>query len=355
MSPIRRGGAGSVGEVSRRVAVYDLGSSSFHLLVCDVADDGRLSTVARHRLVLDLGAAVGATGGVPADRLRAAVVALGRMAERLSELHPDVVVAHGTAALRDAANQDQVVSALEGVIGVPIRILDGPEEARLCFAGQRAALWCDGGPTVGLDLGGGSIELAVGTADRIDVATSVPVGATRLRGELHGLDPLGAMGWRAVVRRATDATTSWPDLVGGAGARADRTLGSGGTIRTLARLATARARRPGAAAGASVHQVELPVGQVHDLAERLAHTTAAERRAMPGMPARRVASIAYGAAVLAAVLDQLAVDHLVVSEWGLREGTILHAAGLVAHQAVGTRRDDPGDDRPRLSPAGVES
>jgi exopolyphosphatase/pppGpp-phosphohydrolase len=79
--------------------------------------------------------------------------------------------------------------------------------------------------------------------------------------------------------------------------------------------------------------VELCAGQVRALADELVTSTAAQRRALPGMPARRVASIGYGAAVLDAVVSELGVGHLVVSEWGLREGTVLELAGAARRGA----------------------
>ena len=87
-----------------------------------------------------------------------------------------------TAALRDAANGPEVVAGLEHALGMPIRVLDGAEEARLCFVGQRAGVYFSEGPTLGIDLGGGSFELAVGNCYDIYVASE----RARGRYEAHG-------------------------------------------------------------------------------------------------------------------------------------------------------------------------
>lgn len=308
-----------------RVAVYDLGSSSFHLLVCDVLSDGVLVPVARHRATLDLGVALGASGILPHDRLMAAGRALRRLDKALAPLEPDLVVALGTAALRDAANRCEVIEHLSKAIGTDIKVLDGPEEARLCFVGQLAAVWHDDAMTIGLDLGGGSLEMAVGHRRAVFEATSVPVGATRLRGELGDADPVGTQGRAAIAHRVAEAVAGWPALFVRAGTSTERVLASGGTVRTLARLATAHARRPDVAARASVNQVELPAGQLAELADRLAGSTLVQRLSMPGVPSRRAHSISFGAAVIEAVVATLGIGRLVVSEWGLREGAILDA------------------------------
>ncbi len=316
--------AGSVGRMPVRAAVYDLGSSSFQLLVCDVADDGSLEPVARSRAALELGAAVGATGVVPPERVAAARRAARRLAVRLHSLIPDTTVAIATAALRDAVNGAAVAAELSGVIGVPVQLVDGAEEARLCFVGQLAAVWTPPEPAVGVDLGGGSMEMAIGHEHCLLAAASVPVGATRLLGELGEPDRLGDRGRAQVAERVRHSVGGWPAEIDRLGADRARLVASGGTVRALARLATARAH-PGGAARASVNQVELPAGQIDELAGTLAGMGLAARLALPGMPARRARSIAYGAAALSALVDVLGTDRVVVSEWGLREGAILDA------------------------------
>jgi len=308
-----------------RGAVVDLGSSSFQLLVCDIAADGMLVPVAKSRSTLDLGATVGASGSLSHDRVVAAVAVARRLADQLKELAPDVVVALGTAALRDAANGDQVTSLLSEALGVPIRVLDGAAEAILCSVGQRAAVWSGEAPSVGIDLGGGSTEMAVTGSDGVLFADSAPIGATRLRGELGDLDPIGPAGRQIIADRVSAAVSSWGGLLVDLDVDCRRIVASGGTVRALARVATARTRRPRTAAQGSVNQVELTIDQLEALAGHLSRLAAADRLAVPGMPRRRVRSIAYGAAALHGLVATIGGDRVVVSEWGLREGALLDA------------------------------
>lgn len=305
-----------------RVAVWDLGSSSFQVLVSDVGSCGTLETVMRRRALLNLGIGVGATGAIPADKVAASVSAAQRLKHALDVARPDVVVALATAALRDASNGAKVVERLERIVGTPVRVLGGEEEARLCFAGQRAGVWMGEGPVLGLDLGGGSFEVAVGEADRVLLATSAPVGATRLQGELGTGDPLSVADLAAIRERATAAIVPIRSALAAHPGVATRTVVSGGTARALARLATARGRTAGSG---EVNQVELPAGQVTDLAGRLAVLDLQGRLALPGMPARRAPMLPIGAVILETVALELGVDRFVVSEWGLREGAVVTA------------------------------
>ncbi|HUI02201.1 MAG TPA: hypothetical protein VLZ77_01585 [Acidimicrobiales bacterium] len=308
-----------------RAAVWDLGSSSFHLLVCEVGKDEALVPVLHRRSTLNLGLSVGRSGSIPRDRIAASVRAVKRLRAGLSAAKASVVVAVATAAVRDAANSAEVVERLERAVGTEVRVLDGEEEARLCFLGQRAGVWTAPGPTLGMDLGGGSLEVALGDDDGVALATSAAVGPARLRGELGTGDPLSDADRGALCARTAEAVAPiarqlarWPQV-------ADRTVVSGGTVRALARVATARARRTPSAGPGEVNQVELPAGQVRALADTMAGLDLAGRLALPGMQARRAALLPVGATVLCAVATTFGVDRFVVSEWGLREGALLDA------------------------------
>ena len=164
--------------------MYDLGSSSFQVLVCETGPGQTLRPALKRRSLLNLGLEVGSKGAIPPLRVKAAVAAVKRLRRALDDYKPDVVVALATAALRDATNGPEVVARLEKAIGTRIRTLDGEEEARLCFVGQRASVYVGDDPTLGIDLGGGSFELAIGNCFEIYATASATIGATRLKGEL---------------------------------------------------------------------------------------------------------------------------------------------------------------------------
>ena len=136
--------------------------------------------------------------------------------------------------------------------------------------------------------GAGASKRPSGTPSTWRLATSAAVGPARLRGELGTGDPLSVADRMALRRpdRGDDGT----DRQGRRGLPrgvADRTVVSGGTVRALARLATARARRRPSAGPGEVNQVELPAHQVLELADQLAGLDLRARLALPGMQARR--------------------------------------------------------------------
>jgi exopolyphosphatase/guanosine-5'-triphosphate,3'-diphosphate pyrophosphatase len=312
-----------------RVAVFDLGSSSFHLMVVDASREGVLTPVLRRRSFLHLGTEVARTGGVPTERATSAVRAVRRLQAAAEEAGVDVVVALATAALRDAANGPMLLARFENVLGTSINLLAGEEEARLCFLGQRAGVWVGHDPVLGIDLGGGSLEAGAGTDDEILAVSSVPLGTARLRGELGTGELLTPQDRVAIARLVRERSGPVRTILGEVPEARDRVIASGGTVRALARLAMVL-HRPDTASAAvrPVNQVELPAGQLFELTDRLSTLDLDARLALPGIQARRAPLLPIGAVVLSTLVEDLGLDHLVVSEWGLREGAVISALAL---------------------------
>jgi exopolyphosphatase/guanosine-5'-triphosphate,3'-diphosphate pyrophosphatase len=312
-----------------RVAVYDLGSSSFHLMVVDASRDGHIELVLRRRSFLHLGTEVAQSGAVPADRAALAVRTVRRLRMAAEEAGVDMTVALATAALREAGNGTRTLARLERVLDHPIVLLSGEEEARLCFLGQRAGVWMGEEPVLSLDLGGGSLEVAVGNHATIDAVTSLALGPARIRGELGTGEVLlpeerGAI--ETLVRARIEPVRA---MVRNHPAAARRVIASGGTVRALARLALGLHRSTGSSSGSvAVNQVELPAGQLRELADRLATLDLDARLALPGIQARRAPLLPIGAAVLSTLVDEAGLPGLVVSEWGLREGAVMDTLAL---------------------------
>jgi exopolyphosphatase/guanosine-5'-triphosphate,3'-diphosphate pyrophosphatase len=322
------------------VAVFDLGSSSFHLMVVDVTRDGSLIPVLRRRSFLHLGTEVAKTGGVPPDRAASAVRTVRRLTAACDEAGVDLVVALATAALRDADNGTRLIGRLEQVLGTNITLLSGEEEARLCFLGQRAGVWMGSDPVLGLDLGGGSLEAAIGTIDEVVAVASVALGTARLRGEI-GTGELLTLHDRAVITEVTlERAEPIRAMLERNPSAGTRVIASGGTVRALARLALGlhRPHSPGSVASIQVNQVEIPAGQLFDLADRLATLDLDARLALPGIHVRRAPLLPVGAVVLSTLVESLGLQRLVVSEWGLREGAVIGALSLRPGLPFGTER-----------------
>ena len=307
------------GPRARRLAVLDLGSSSFHLLVADAEPGGTIHRVGRERVMLRLGALISDEGKIPRAAADTAVETVEQMSEDAREAGAGRVIAVATAALRDASNGREVVQRLSEALGERVRMLSGEEEARLIFRaiGQRLALGDE--RALGIDLGGGSLEIAAGARGDVRWERSLPIGSVRLHQELGRDDPLTDTQRAAITARVREALSPLGERV--ERFAPDRTVAIGGTVRALYRLANALDE--------DEHRIPLDASlrrtEVDALVQRLAGSSHAQRRRMRGMSARRADLLPTGSLIVQEIFRSLGLREVAVCDWGLREGALLEA------------------------------
>jgi exopolyphosphatase/guanosine-5'-triphosphate,3'-diphosphate pyrophosphatase len=305
-----------------RVAVFDLGSTSFQLLVGDVEPDGGLTPVLRDRVVLNLGADVAATGRVQPEAVDRAAQVVRRFRDLTARVDVDEVIPVATAAFREAANRPELASVLEEAIGTPIRILSGDLEVGATVRGVRSSVVIGGDPWVAFDLGGGSLEIALVEDGSVRWTETFPLGAAWITATMVQTDPMPRAERRAIKQAVRDQLAPARERSGApAGAPC---IAAGGTAGALARLLAAE-RWP--SPPASLNQFEVRVEALTDLARELAALDHAERLGLPGIDERRAEILPAGALVLATALGVFDAGAAVHSEWGLREGVILDEIG----------------------------
>ena len=306
-----------------RRSVLDLGSNSFHVLVADLDDDGGLVPLAREREMLQLGAVVAAHGHIPDDARRRAVDVVVHLTELAGRLGAEERLAVATSALRDAANGPEVVAEMAAATGREIRVIDGEEEARLAYRGARASIATDADPLLVLDLGGGSLELVVGSGPTIHWSTSMDLGVSRLSAMVRR-DPPRKSEMRALRDRVRDTVAPLRDTV--AAFAPQEVVAVGGTVRALARVVAAEERTwlP-----ATLNQYPIPTGQVAVLRDRMSDMDVDERADLPGMKSKRADRAHVAATILATTLEALGLEGFTLSDWGLREGVLLESVGAV--------------------------
>jgi len=316
----RRGRTGS--DAKLRVGVIDLGSTSFHLLVADASPTGRIERVVRRREMLRLGATIADAGIIP-KAVASRAVDSARALRVLAEEHgAERLLPVATAALRDARNGAPLTDSIGRALGTPVRVLSGIEEARLIFAAFRQRLSLGDAIALGLDLGGGSLELAIGDGYDVHWETTLPLGVTRLHGELALHDPIKRREVKEIRRRVEECLEHGRDEVR---VRAPKLpIASGGTARALARLIEERGGGRVVRGGLRVQRAELS-----ELADDLAESSHDERLRWRGIKRDRADLLPTGALILDTVMTCLGLRDLLICDWGLREGVILEALGLV--------------------------
>ena len=320
-------------EHHQRIAAIDIGSNSIRQIVADVSPDGTIRVVDEMKAAPRLGAGLGETGRLDEAHMDQAVEALTRMSTLARQLGAKRIEAVATSAVRDATNGQALLLRIRREAGLRPRILDGDEEARLAFRSALAHFELGHGRSVVMDIGGGSLEIALAADGLVERLLSFPFGAIRMT-EKFLTAKQGEKGLRKLrkhIRQALRKVIPVRDWRGAA------VIGSGGTFTNLAGMFLARQ----GIRVRSVHGTRIPRHELEHILEQLAAMTPEERLEVAGLNAGRADIIVAGLAVAAEVLARIEPRELTASAFGIREGLLLETARVRAVIA------DPGEARER--------
>jgi exopolyphosphatase/guanosine-5'-triphosphate,3'-diphosphate pyrophosphatase len=320
-------------EHSVRVSAIDIGSNSIRQTIADVSPTGVIRVVDEMKAAPRLGAGLHQRGMLSEVAIQNALVVLSRMATLAKQLGVERTEIVATSAVREAANGGQFLKLVRQETGLKVRILHGDDEARLAFRSALAHFELAIGRAVVMDIGGGSLELALSADGLVDRLLSLPLGAIRMTekylapGKKNGLQKL-----RKHVRselRKHLAVRHW---------HTPRIICSGGTFTTLGSIYLART---GMAEAKTVHGTVVPRIELEHIVDTLNNMSVVERQGVSGLKAARSDIIVAGLAVAAEVAARVEAKELVVSAYGIREGLLLESA------QVQPAPSDPGEARER--------
>lgn len=323
-----------------RIAAVDIGSNSIRQIVADVFPDGEIRIVDEMKAAPRLGAGVAVSGELGEQQMNEAVAALARMATLARQLGAKRIEVVATSAVRDAANGAAFLTRVRKETGLKARVLVGQEEARLAFRSALAHFELGRGRSVVMDIGGGSLELALAAEGLVERLITFPFGAIRMTERFLTDRPVekGVRKLRKRVRAAISKSLPVRDW------RGAEVIGSGGTFTNLAGMYLARQ----GIKVRNVHGTRIPRADVEHILEQLMTMTVEERLAVPGLNAARADLIVAGLAVAAEVLARIEPRELAASAFGIREGILLESAHVMPVIA------DPGEARARSALAFAE-
>jgi len=147
------------------VAAVDLGSNSFHMLVCSLKD-GNLQTLDRIKEMVRLASGLDRRNYLDDATRQRAIACLEKFGQRIRNFPPGSVRIVGTNTLRTAKNAAVFLAEAEAALGHPIHVISGIEEARLIYMGVAHSLESNAGKRFVMDIGGGSTEYIIGSGDQ---------------------------------------------------------------------------------------------------------------------------------------------------------------------------------------------
>jgi exopolyphosphatase/guanosine-5'-triphosphate,3'-diphosphate pyrophosphatase len=300
-----------------RIAAIDIGTNSVHMIVVQVRPDLSFEVIDREKDMVRLGA-----GGLDGRSLTptAMTAALQTLAKfrRIADSHKvEEIVAAATSATREADNGGDFIAEVERQTGIRIKVISGTEEARLIHLAAGYGVDVGGNVATVIDIGGGSVEVTLGTATQLTTAKSFKTGVIRLTEAFVTSDPLAGRDERRLVKHLNKVMGPYLDEVARRGF--DRAIGTSGTILSLGALAAADEGR----AADEVRNLRVGAKAIRRVRKRIVSADIEERLAMPGLDPRRADLSVAGSILLDTILRRLGAEDLTLCDLALREGLVL--------------------------------
>lgn len=292
------------------IAVIDVGTNSTNLLVQDSngQDLARIVTTTR------LGDTLHTHGTLSDEAIQRTVSTIQSHIAVAQQHGAGRITITGTAACRRATNTADFVNAVQAATGLTVDVLSEKDEATFAFRGALSGLPEVLGPTLVIDIGGGSTEYTVGVLDA-EMSASIPFGAVTATASHTGSqrpkpeDLTNLIG--AVADELEELGREIPALASPA-----RVIGIAGTIVTIAAVEIGLAEFDAEA----LHGFELTRDAAEDVFRTLATETLDERILNPGLPRERADIIVAGCCILVATMRRLHLDSIIVSTRSLLDG-----------------------------------
>ena len=218
-----------------------------------------------------------------------------------------------TSALREASNGEEIISSINKDFRIDLQVLTGDEEAKLTFLAARRWFGWSSGRLLVIDIGGGSLEMAVGIDETPEVATSLPLGAARLTKNFLKGDPYTDKSLRTLRDHIENKLEQvLPSLV--KHQDTDRAIATSKTLRTIARLSGDWFDGNGK---------NITIDAIRKISTKLSEMKESERAKLPGVSENRASQIVAGALVAESVMRNLDIKELEICPWALREGLVL--------------------------------
>jgi exopolyphosphatase/guanosine-5'-triphosphate,3'-diphosphate pyrophosphatase len=299
-----------------RVGVLDIGSNSVLLLVGERTDAG-WRVVTDQTRITRLGEGFGTARLLQPEAIERTLRTVDEYLAQCRALRVERVVAVATAVVREAVNPGAILQPLRERLpdDAVLRVLSEADEARLSYLSVALdeTLGVGAAQLAVLDIGGGSVEVALGQGAQVQAWRSFPVGAGRVREAYMPSDPPSPREVLAATRALDEAFAPMRELP-----QPDRVVSIGGTGVNLATLALGLT----AFDPAQVHGVWFGDETPAALLERLLRLSDAERRALPGIEPDRAPLLHVGALIVERALFALRREEVQISTRGLRYGIL---------------------------------
>lgn len=295
-------------------AIIDLGTNTFHILIFDGE-----KVIYKQSLAAKMGMGGINQGEITPEGIERSINVLKVFRENLDtfKVPNEKIFAFGTSALRSAKNREEVIEKIMQETQIPVKVIDGAEEASLIYDGVKQAVSFEEVSMI-VDIGGGSVEFIICNSERVLWMRSFEIGGQRLLEKFMKKDPIpqseiGKMEqyFREVLLPLTNAVHQYQPTV---------MIGSSGSFDTLNDMYYCRTTNdlpPENIAG-----FDYPIAEFGRAYEQLIFSTREERMKIAGMKELRVDMIVVAMVLIKFLLQTFGIQKIKISNYALKEGAM---------------------------------
>ena len=302
----------------RRIAIIDLGTNTFHLLISELTDGERPKTLLKLKTPVKLGRGGISRSFIAPDAYERALITLAFFRDEMDKLQTTEVKALATSAIRNAKNGAELVRDIYKKTGFKIEIISGDREAELIYYGVKCAMDLGLEKSLIMDIGGGSVEFIICNKESIFWKQSFEIGAQRLLDKFYRHDPIAP---EDIKRLQHFLEQQLQPLAAAVAEHKPRILiGSSGTFDTLCDIEAFKngLNRPEEPQPESELSLEAYYKMHHDILVK----NHAQRMAIPGMIELRADMIILALILIEYVLQAYDIERIRVSAYALKEGIL---------------------------------
>lgn len=292
------------------LAAIDFGSNSFRLEIC-AAGPLPLQRVGYFKETVRLGAGLGEARLLDDESMSRGWACVARFAERVRGLEPRAVRAVATATLREALNRDVFLARAQSLLGLPIDVISGHEEARLIYGGVAHYLPEGDERRLVFDIGGRSTEVILGRGKSPGMVESYAVGSVELSLRYFADGRIGARSFEAARVAAQAALEGAQGVL--AGERWDAVYGASGTVGAVSDVLRAEGLSDGT----------ITARALDALVRRLIDAGHVDKVQLAGLRDDRRPVIGGGVAIVCALVDMLKLQRIAPARGALRHGVMI--------------------------------
>jgi len=298
------------------VAAVDLGSNSFHMIVCSLKD-GKLQTIDRLKEMVRLASGLDKDNNLNTKTQTRALVCLERFGQRMRNFPSNSVRIVGTNTLRMAKNSRQFLVKAEAALGHPIHIISGIEEARLIYQGVAHSLSSNAKLRFVMDIGGGSTEYIIGHDDVPQIKESLNMGCVTVSNKFFKKGLLSKEAFKQAVFFAEQKLDPYQNRF--SYTQWNEAIGASGSLKAIGKVIAAKEWSNN---GITLNGLEKLVTHINACKH-------IDELKLPELTDERLPVFVGGVAIIYATFKCLNIQQMTISDGALREGLIDDLLGRI--------------------------